>query len=111
MRRSIPVLAFVALLHARGGGAQDIAVLPLGGDQQKIKVVERFDKNGDKRLDASERRAARDALRGVASSPALRISASVVTPGEHLTPADVKAVTSNVPVFDQATLRTIFLQF
>src|SRR4051812_1881949 len=33
------------------------------------------------------------------------------TPGVHLTPADVTNIPSTVPIFDQATLRTIFLQF
>jgi CotH protein len=110
MTRSIVTLALLAAASGAGVAGQEIARIPFGGLQQEIKVVERFDKDGDKRLDAAERRAAREALRGVTPGPR-RTSSPITTPGARLTPADVKSFPSSVPVFDQGTLRTIFLQF
>jgi hypothetical protein len=82
-----------------------------GGSQQEMKLVERFDQNGDKRLDSTERKAARDSLRGNGGARVLRGGGYAVTPGARMTPADVKPVASSVPVYDPGTLRTIFLQF
>src|SRR5687767_7295233 len=82
-----------------------------GGGQQEMKLVERFDQDGDKRLDATERKAARESLRGNGGARLARGGGSVVTPGARVTPADVKPVPSSVPVYDPATIRTIFLQF
>jgi hypothetical protein len=83
------------------------------------KLVDRFDKNKDKRLDVAERTAAREALasegggprgfggrRGFPGGRGLNPG----TPGPRLTPADVKSY-PNAPLYDPATLRTIFLQF
>jgi spore coat protein CotH len=88
-----------------------------GGAERKL--VAQFDKNGDKRLDAAERNAARAALtentgfrgfggpgrRGGPGGPM-----EPGSPGPRLTPA---AVTSygNAPLYDLKTLRTIFLEF
>jgi len=81
-----------------------------GGTRQEIKLVERFDQNGDKRLDAAERRAARDSLRGGVRLVRSGGVASVA-PGVRMTPADVKPLPKSVPLYDPATIRTIFLQF
>src|SRR4051794_2766120 len=88
-----------------------------GPMQQERKVVATFDKNGDKRLDAAERKAAREWL---ATQPAGGFggrggfgrggNAPPAEPGRRLTPADVKSF-AGAPVYDPATLRTIFLQF
>src|SRR5689334_18798507 len=110
MRRLLLALGCVSLLYS-GSHAQDISFVPSGAFTPDVKVVDKFDKNGDKRLDADERRAARAALRGVSSIPVRRISSAITTPGERVTPADVKPVSRRVPVFDPDTIRTIFLQF
>jgi spore coat protein CotH len=90
---------------------------PPGGEERQI--VARFDKNGDKRLDAAERKAARAAL---AEEPAMRgfggrrgggpggFSREPVSPGAKLSPADVKPY-SSAPLYDLTVLRTIFLEF
>jgi spore coat protein CotH len=90
----------------RGGGPM----------QQERKLVAQFDTNGDKRLDAAERKTAREWL---ATQPALGFggrgrfgggSAAAASPGRKLAPADVRSY-AGVPVYDGATLRTVFLQF
>jgi hypothetical protein len=85
---------------------------PMGEEQ---KLVKQFDKNKDDRLDAVERKAARDWLaenggrrggffgrggRGMEPS----------SPGRKLTPADVRTY-GNEPFYDLKVLRTVFLQF
>jgi hypothetical protein len=76
-------------------------------------VMARYDRDGDKKLNATERQAAlRDLggggglnmfMRGGASGPA--------RPGPSLTPAAVKNIPTTVPLYDLGTLRTLFLQF
>jgi spore coat protein CotH len=92
----------------RGGG--------FGGVQPDRQVVAQFDKNGDERLDTTERKAAREWLStqpvfgpggrggrfGDPSAPP--------TAGRKLSPADVTAHPGS-PVYDPATLRTVFLKF
>jgi len=87
-----------------------------GPMQQERKVLAQFDKNGDKRLDATERKAAREWL---ATQPAGGFggrrggpfgSAAPAEPGRKLTPADVKSYPT-AGVYDPATIRTVFLQF
>ncbi len=94
-----------------GGGGRGF-----GGVQQDREVVAQFDRNGDKRLDASERKAAREWLstqpvfgpggRGRFGDP----GAAPPVPGRKLSPADVKAHPAS-PVYDLTTLRTLFLHF
>lgn len=81
-----------------------------GGGRQELKIVHRFDQDGDGRLNSAERRAARDALRGGVTGRAAR-GGAVVTPGARLTPADVPSVPDSVPIYDAGTVRTIFLEF
>jgi hypothetical protein len=81
-----------------------------GPGQQEIKVVAQFDKDGDKRLDGAERRAARDAMNGRPGGRSRRARAATVS-GARLAPADVKAYPGSAPVYDTSTIRTIFLQF
>ncbi len=87
---------------------------PPGG--QEIKLVDQFDKNGDKWLNAEERKAARESVvkqranapqrgpgrRGGPAQPAV--------PGPRMSPADVKSAGS-APFYDIATLRTLFFEF
>ena len=77
-----------------------------------------FDRNGDKRLDAEERKAAREWL---ATQPATGFGGrggfgrggtpTPVVSGRKLAPADVKAYPATVPLYDKGTIRTLFLHF
>jgi spore coat protein CotH len=93
----------------RGGGF-------FGGVQPDRPVVARFDRNGDKRLDAGERKAAREWLATQpVSGPGGRggrfgASPAPPEPGRKLSPAGVEAHPGR-PVYDPATLRTLFLTF
>jgi spore coat protein CotH len=97
---------------------------PMGG--QEIKVLEKFDTNGDKHLDATERKAAREFLAkestnrggrrgpggfGGPGGPGGRRGGDVApTPGEKLTPADVKNY-PDAPLYDPSIVRTLFFEF
>ena len=120
MRISIRMLsagvALVALLPL--GVAAQRGGFGFGGPmQQERKVLAQFDKNGDKRLDATERKAAREWL---ATQPAggfggrrggpFRQRRAAPNQARKLTPADVKSYPT-APVYDPATIRTVFLQF
>jgi hypothetical protein len=99
----------------------------MGSGKRDLKLVKKFDKDGDGRLNSEERKAARAYLAsssgqgflegfgggwgrnrfgfggmGGASQPA--------TPGAKLSPADVKSG-GRAPLYDPDTLRTFFLQF
>lgn len=91
-----------------------------GGMFQEIKLVKQFDKDGDKRLNNEERKAAREYLskertnrgpggrrggfgpRGESQEPA--------QPGQTLSPADVQSF-PDAPAYDMKALRTFFLEF
>ncbi len=93
-------------------------------------LVRQFDRNADRRLDAAERKAAREWLAsqpptgpaaffargrgGFAPPPGmpafLAPTFAAAAPGRRLAPADVRSY-GNAPLYDQATLRTFFLQF
>ena len=103
MTQRILMLTSIAALYAVLAGAQ-------GFMQQEIKLVAQYDKDGDKRLNLLERRAARDATRGT-NGGRTRRSGYAATPGPRLTPADVRSFPPSVPVYDTTSLRTIFLQF
>ncbi len=78
---------------------------------QETKLLERFDADGDKRLNATERRAARASRDGSSTRPGRMGSAlSSPTPGPRVTPDLVKTY-GKEPVYDLATLRTFFLRF
>ena len=107
------VTAVLVLLSAAGIAAQTLGIGPgFGGGQQELKLVDRFDKDGDKRLNNEERQLARQSIRGGGGRGGFgRNAANTVTPGARLTPADVKSYPASVPFYDAATVRTIFLQF
>jgi hypothetical protein len=98
-------------------GALDVRALAQGFGfgmmQQEMKVVERFDEDGDKRLNTAERRAARAALGGggYVRGGGWTRGAAGLAPGPRLTPAQVKSYPATTPVYDLGTLRTVFLQF
>src|SRR5688572_8760629 len=87
----------------RGGGAP-------GGNGPEQKVVARFDKDGDGRLNREERAAALPAASGGANLN-FRQRGTAGTPGPRVTPAQVRSYPASVPLYDLGTLRTIFLQF
>jgi spore coat protein CotH len=88
---------------------------PGGGERA---IVAQFDKNGDKRLNNAERKAARESLAadpgprgfGRRGGPGGRGGMVPGSPGLKMAPADVKSYPS-APLYDIGTLRTIFLQF
>lgn len=99
----------------RGGG--------FGGPgpmQEHRKVLEQFDKDGDKHLNAAERKAAREFLahetsegRGPRRPGGFRgrnQNQEPPSPGPKLTPAQVKTF-PDAPLYDSKTLRTVFLEF
>jgi spore coat protein CotH len=104
------------------GGFQGPPPMGPGVPGGERAIVAQFDKNGDKRLDSSERKAARESLaadrgprgfgfgrRGGAGG----FGRGGITPGaagRKLTPADVKPYPS-AALYDLSTLRTVFLQF
>lgn len=97
---------------------------PGGMMQQETKLVKQFDKDGDKRLNAEERKAAREFLKqqpvrrgpGGPGGPrggmgfGGRENQEPPKPGAKLSPADVKSFKSE-PLYDAQTLRTFFLEF
>jgi len=79
-----------------------------GGQQSGTRSIQsRFDKDGDKKLNAAERKAALDYLgrgvrrgypRGSAAQP-------------KITPASIRSVPATVPFYDPGALRTLFFEF
>jgi spore coat protein CotH len=92
----------------------------MGGVQEDRKVVAQFDKDGDKRLNAAERKAAREFLakdransrnRGPGRRPFGRNEAGEPgQPGPRISPADVKFF-PDAPLYASNVLRTLFLEF
>jgi hypothetical protein len=86
--------------------------------QQERELVRQFDKNGDKRLDAAERKVARAWLAtqpaggfGGRGGPGRGGNSTPPVPGRKMAPADVKSYPASVPLYDMSTIRTLFLQF
>ena len=106
-------LTIAAVLVATTAAAQGSRAFPppnFNFGPQDVQLVPQFDKDGDGRLNLAERNAARESLGGANNGRFGRTSFAV-TPGARLTPAEVKTYPSSVPVYDQGTIRTIFLQF
>jgi hypothetical protein len=83
-----------------------------GGANRELQLVPQYDKDGDGRLNRQERDAARAATSqggGFNFGRGFRFAADG-TPGRALTPADVRPYPTT-PIYDLATLRTMFLQF
>ena len=104
------------------GGFQGPPPFGPGGFGGERQIVAKFDKNADKRLDTSERKAARESLaaeparggfgrRGGGPGGFGRGGMAPGSPGPKLAPADVKSYPASTPLYDLGTLRTIFLQF
>lgn len=99
------------------GGPQRFAQGGFGGfpgGQQDLQLVKQFDRDGDGRLNATERKDARESLaqaprpggRGFGG----RFSFGPTDPGPRLSAAQVRSYPA-APLYDASTLRTIFLQF
>jgi hypothetical protein len=88
--------------------------VPVQGAELDIPLVERFDKDGNKRLDYAERTAARaylaahPELRRTVRPPSLTLRGS---PGRKLAPKDVQSFAATVSLYDAGAVRTIFLEF
>ena len=107
----VAVAGFVLVAQAQG---------PFGmGGGEEIKLVKEFDKNGDKRLDAGERKAARAAARtrggGGFGGGGFGFfggrGGNAPSPGPKVAPADVRTYPASVNLYDLSALRTLFLQF
>jgi spore coat protein CotH len=100
-----------------------------GGVQEDTKLVKQFDKDGNKRLDATERKAAREFLekekaegrgprrpgfRGPGGPGGLggprNESSEPVAKGEKVSPSDVKSFPS-ADLYDASVVRTFFIEF
>ena len=119
---------------AQGPGSQGFPSGPgrqgpggMGGPMQpERKIVAQFDKDGDKRLNDTERREARTWLESQPSmgpggpggpgggrgrgGPGRGGEAIVGTPGARVTPADVRSYGAE-PLYDPNVVRTLFFQF
>lgn len=108
----------------RGGPGLGFGGPGPGGVQEEVKLVAKFDQNGDKRLNAQERKAAREYLAkekaagrgprrpggGPGGPGRWNEPATPPAPGPKLTPADVKSY-PDATLYDLKTLRTLFLEF
>lgn len=91
--------------------------MQLGGPMADRKILARYDKDGDKRLNKEERTAARDAMRkeregggGRRMGPPGGGGIEPGRPGPHVEVADA-TVHADRPLYDPAVLRTFFLKF
>ena len=110
-RMAAAASAFV-LLTGGGLAAQFGGGFGGGFGQQEQQVVAQFDKDGDARLNTVERRAARTFLESQRGRRGrFGVGADAVAPGRRLTPADIKPPYAATPLYDMATLRTLFLTF
>lgn len=91
-----------------------------GGVRPQTELVKTFDQDGDGRLNAAERKAAREQLAKDNTSGGRRRepgrfgpggpSAVATSPGPKVSPSEVPSY-SGVPLYDSKTVRTLFLQF
>lgn len=123
-------LLFLSCLFCLSVAAQDAQRPPgnrpgggpgrgFGGVRTETKLLSQFDKDGDKRLNAAERKAAFEFLQKELAEgrgprrpgPRMRDGdAPPVEPGPKLSPEDVKNF-GDAAFYDPKTLRTLFLEF
>jgi hypothetical protein len=101
----------VAAVAAQGPGG-------FGGVQPERQLVAQFDKDGDKRLNAAERKAAREYLesqgggrRGGRGFGPMGANSGPSQPGPRVSRTSVRTYPASVPFYDFGTLRTLFLDF
>jgi hypothetical protein len=80
------------------------------GGPSELAIVSRFDGDGDKRLNVTERRAAREFMESQPRGGRNRMPVTAEA-GPALRPAAVRPVPASVPLYDLGTLRTLFLDF
>jgi hypothetical protein len=88
-----------------------------GPQQQEIRLLEKFDKDGDGILNTAERKAAREYLaaqpqgrRGGRGGFGRGATREPPSPGPHLEPSGVRSYAGE-PLYDIGVLRTLFLEF
>jgi hypothetical protein len=109
-RRLLLLSLLVTLLTVRAAAAQFGGFGGFG--QQELKLVAQFDKDGDHRLNAAERQAARAFVTSQRGRGRFGGGTSTgPVPGRLLTPADVKPPYPTTKLYDGDTVRTIFIQF
>ena len=114
-RRNTGMLLTAAALVA-GLQTSGKAQFGFGSANSETKLVDRYDKDGDGRLNRDERAAARQGAAGSGTGRFGRFrrggfnAGGPTTPGPKLTPADVRPYPTT-PLYDLGTLRTIFLEF
>jgi hypothetical protein len=91
------------------------AAAQFGFGGEELRVVERFDRDGDGRLNTAERQAARKALAPTSFNRGFGrrfgfSTAMTTAPGRRITPAEVRSF-GRQALYDQSILRTIFLRF
>jgi spore coat protein CotH len=125
---AMAVAAAVMMLGARSARAQGpgtgapVPPPPQGGGfgrggpmSEERKIVAQFDRDANERLDAAERKAAREWLATSGNGPR-RFGGrggrglEAPAPGKRLAPADVRTYRDE-PLYDLKTLRTVFLEF
>ena len=114
LRRTTTALAATAMAAALQvpGRAQFGPAQSGSGNGPQAKVVAKYDKDGDGRLNREERGVVRVAMAGVVTAgPRGRRAGITPSPGPRLTPADVRAPFPRTNLYDLGTLRTVFLQF
>jgi hypothetical protein len=85
-----------------------------GFGQQELQIVGMFDKDGDKRLNDVERRAARQYLEQQRYGGRQRFGgfgAANVEQGRAMSPSEIKPPYPATPLYDAGTVRTLFLEF
>lgn len=116
---TLGVVALGVATSAQAPAAQ----APAGGrggvlSQEERPILRQFDKDGNKRLDAAERQAAREWLAaqpgggrgGPFGGRGGGRGFAPASPGPRMAPSDVRPA-GRSPLYDVATLRTVFLQF
>src|SRR5262245_37424230 len=103
LTRYVAIAVLAAGLAPPSGRAQGPFFVE-GGDRP---LLARFDKDGDKKLNAAERKAAMDYLGRSGRRGAFARTAV----GPKVSRASVRAVPESVPFYDPGTLRTLFFEF
>jgi hypothetical protein len=107
-----PVITAFPSAQGTGGGR--------GGVQQDREVIAEFDEDGDERLNAAERAAARRHLEALGAPGGGRVGfgrgrfdgvPADIRPGPAVSPDRVKTYPASVDLYDLDTLRTLFFEF
>src|SRR5688572_24057982 len=107
---ALAAAAIVATLQA-SGRAQFGPAQSGGGNGPEARVVAKYDKDGDGRLNREERAVVRAAMAGVVTAgPRGRRGGATAAPGPRLTTADVRPPYPRTNLYDLTNLLTILLQ-